>query len=238
MFPKDREIPLERKSSDVSSTVSSMSSTPLAYLTQPSITSTDPLPAVPEDMPEDDSPYELDSREVHVEVHDEEPLIGSRKAPSLREWPSVDTTEPKHSSKPLSRDYYDEVDGRDDLAVTEPDKEDITGTVPSIKPHFQLELTQPKVKSKSSEDGPISIPVQVPYAPKSDKPVPEKLNLVRRTSILSETKSSVGRRLLTQLSRGGAPPCDRVLTVQARRGFKLKLIIPPTPSPDDVETNI
>ena len=71
--------------------------------------------------------------------------------------------------------------------------------------------------------------------------VPEKLNLapnLRKTSIMSETKSSVGRRLLTQLSRGGAPPCDRVLTVQAQRGFKLKLIIPPTPSPDDVETNI
>lgn len=224
MFPKDREIPLERKSSDVSSTVSSVSSTPLTYLTQPSIT--DLLPAVPEDMPEDDTAYELDSREVHVEVHGEEPLTGSRRAPSLREWPSVD--------------HYDGVDVRDNVAVTEPDKEDITETASSVKPHFQLELSQPKSKS---EDVPISIPVQVPYAPKSDKvvTVPEKLNLapnLRQTSILSETKSSVGRRLLTQLSRGGASPGNRVLTVQARRGFKLKLIIPPTTSPDDVEINL
>ena len=244
MFPKDSDIPLERKYSDVSSTVSSISSTPLTYLTQPSVT--DPLPAVPEDTPEDNSTYELDSREVqcHVEVHSEEPLTGSRKAPSLKEWTRVDIREPKqYLSEPLSRDYCDKPDIVKvvaDVAVTEPDKRQIAGTVSSMKPHFQLELTQPKDKS---EDGPTSIAVQVPYAPTSDKSVnvPEKLNLalnVRQASIVSETKSSVGRRLLTQLSRGGAPPCDRVLTVQARRGFKLKLIIPPTPGPDDVETNI
>ena len=147
MFPKDSDIPLERKYSDVSSTVSSISSTPLTYLTQPSVT--DPLPAVPEDTPEDDSAYELDSREVHVEVHSEEPRTGSRKAPSLKEWTTVDIREPKeYLSEPLSRDHCDKRDGVEviaNVAVTEPDKKEITGTVPSMKPHFQLELTQPKI---------------------------------------------------------------------------------------------
>ena len=126
-------------------------------------------------MPEDDSAYELDSKEVHVEVHSEQPLTGSRKTPSLKEWTRVDIREPKqYLSEPLSRDHCDNRDGVEviaDVAVTEPDKREITGTVSSMKPHFQLELAQPKDKFNNSEDGPISIPVQVPYAPKSDKVV-------------------------------------------------------------------
>ena len=157
MFPKDSDIPLECKYSDVSSTVSSISSTPLTYLTQPSVT--DPLPAVPEDTPEDDSTYELDSREVHVEVHSEESLTGCSKTLNLKEWTRVDIREPKeYLSEPLSRDHCDKHDGVEvigDVAITEPDKREITGTVSSMKPHFQLELAQPKDKFNTYEDRPI-----------------------------------------------------------------------------------
>lgn len=233
VFPQDSNIALGRKNSDESSTVGSICSTPISYLRQQSITAS--LPALTEETSEDDK---LGSREVHVEMHSELPL--TRKDTSLKD---ADITEPKqYSSELFSRDHCDEreLDVSTDVAVTEPDK---TGTVSSIEPPHQFE-TQPRIKFTTSQDQPISLPVQVPYTPESDRAisVPEKQNLVlnlRQPSISSE--ANVGRRLLSQLSRGGVPPGNRLLTVQTQRGFKLKLIIPSTPNlmdPNGVETNL
>jgi hypothetical protein len=189
------------------------------------------LPTVFEDQ------SSVDTKEVHVEIHDDlSPPSDAGMATA-----TVQSLQQQEASSGAEDVVHKLINDDENKGKTEAHRDslepaemnEISNSTPQSKPRpeFQVELTKRKVTI--AEGTPTSIPVQIPFSsPLTDSidtsaQAKPSLSLpLRQTSTSSETKPNLGRKLLTQLSRGGTTPGDRVLTVQARRGFKLKLIMP------------
>ena len=186
------------------------------------------LPTVFEDQ------SSVDTKEVHVEIHDDlsPPSDAGMTTATVQ---SLQQQEASSGAEDVVHKLinYDENKGKTEACRDSLEPAEVNDSTPPLKPRpeFRVELTKRKVTI--AEGTPTLIPVQIPFSsPQTDSidtsaQAKPSLSLpLRQTSTSSETKPNLGRKLLTQLSRGGTTPGDRVLTVQARRGFKLKLIMP------------
>ena len=184
------------------------------------------LPTVFED------PSSVDTREVSVEIHDDlvppndgEMNVAEQSSREQQENSSVeDMTAELDENKRETEGDMDNQEAAEAKEISLPLKP---------RPKFQVELTKHRVTI--AEGPPTSIPVRVPYSsPQTNSadtstsaPAKPLLSLpLRQSSTSTETRPNIGQKLLTQPSRGGSTPGDEVLTLQARRGFKLKLRMP------------
>ena len=183
--------------------------------------------------------YEVNSRDVSAETHSEQMPTSSRtENVSNKTRTSVDI---ELLRIPSSSDRGSRADDeREDESDTEELEKTAESEIMQLPP-FRIEPTQARARVSISEDPPTSIPVKMPYSPpQASAPEnrrrsggkPKKLSLPLRQNSAS---ANFRRKLLPQLSRGSTTPTKQVVTLQARRGFKLKLKLPPS---NDLQTTV
>ena len=186
--------------------------------------------------------YKVNSRDVSAETHNEQmPTSSGTENVSNKTRTGVDI---ELLRIPSSSDRGSRADDeREDESDTEELEKTAESEIMQLPP-FRIEPTQARqarARVSISEDPPTSIPVQMPYSPPQasapeNRPrtggKPKKLSLPLRQNSAS---ANFRRKLLPQLSRGSATPTKQVVTLQARRGFKLKLKLPPS---NDLQTTV
>ena len=174
---------------------------------------------------DEDSPRTVEV-EVHVEAAVTQELVRQRRFES--EFPVCNEAKQSEAKQTDVTDCDQEQMSAQRLKLPrEPSMHSPSGVdEPDVK------MEHPLMKSRSAEKKtltkqvsiteapPTVIPVQVPYCP---SPLPTKRP--KLSLPLRQISSSSSRKYFPQISQGSATP-STVLTLEARRGFKLKLKIP------------